>query len=216
MFTYISEESFFIGLTWFHPALSGIIVSMLLGENFFDSNKSNTSLFFYSSCSKIEFLKEEFNMSIAYNIFNVSSIAIISVTAFTHILLHKKHKQLKEQRAEGTMVIIYNKDGTSISRRVEDKLLCKKLWRHERTVVSPKASQLSFIVRLLGIPFSGILFLIASSSGLPPWAQFFFFTIFSQVFLQNNIVETIFSPKLHGSLIDYFQTRRHAMYVVNV
>ena len=203
-------------LTWIHPALSGIIVSMLLGENFYDSNKSYTSLFFYSSCSKIQFLKEEFNMSFAYNIFNVSSIAIISVTAFTHILLHRKHKQLKKQMADGTMVVIYNEDGASISRRAEDKLLRKKLWRHERTVVTPKASQLSFIVRLLGIPFSGILFLAASSSGLPPWAQFFFFTIFSQVFLQNNIVETIYSPKLYNSLIDYFQTRRLAIYDVNV
>ena len=216
MVTFINEESVFMYLTWIHPALSGIIVSMLLGENFYDSNKSYTSLFFYSSCSKIQFLKEEFNMSLAYNIFNVSSIAIISVTAFTHILLHRKHKQLKKQMADGTMVVIYNKDGASISRRAEDKLLHRKLWRYERTVVTPKASQLSFIVRLLGIPFSGILFLAASSSGLPPWAQFFFFTIFSQVFLQNNIVETIYSPKLYNSLIDYFQTRRLAIYDVNV
>ena len=135
-------------------------------------------------------------MSLAYNIFNVSSIAIISVTAFTHILLHRKHKQLKKQMADGTMVVIYNKDGASISRRAEDKLLHRKLWRYERTVVTPKASQLSFIVRLLGIPFSGILFLAASSSGLPPWAQFFFLhNIFSSILAKQYSRDHI-QPKI--------------------
>ena len=203
-------------LSVFHPALSGIIVSMLLGENFLYSNKSSTSLFFYSSCSKIEFLWEQFNTSTAYNMLSFSSVSVILATIVTHILLLKRQRQLKKQKAASTMVVTYNKDGISISKRAEDKQLSNKLSRHERTVVTPKASQFCFILRLLGIPFTALVYHSAGSSGLPPWAQIFIYTIFSQVFLQNNLIETIYSPNLRNTLIDYFQTSRHAGYVVDV
>ena len=214
MVTFLNEESIFMCLSVFHPALSGIIVSLLLGENFLDSNKSSTSLFWYSSCSKVKILWEKFNTSIAYNMLSFSSVAVILATIFTHILLIKRQRQLKKQLAASTMVVTYNKDGTSISKRAEVKFISKTLFKHERTVITPKASQVSFLMRLLGIPLESILFYSVGSSRLPPGAQIFLFTLFSQVLLLTNVVETICSPKLRNSFIDYFQTDRYAGYDV--
>ena len=205
MVKFLSEESVFICLTWFHPTLSGIIVSMLLGENFLlESNKSSSSLFFYSLCSKVKFHKEQFMQSMAYSMFSVSSVAIVVATVIAHISLLIRHRQLKGQRADGTKVVTYNdKDGTLISKTNEDKSLSQKLLRHERSVVTPQASQFSFIIRLLGIPSAAVIYHTSHSSGLPPWAQLFFYTIFVQCFLCFNLIETIFSPKLLNSLKDF-------------
>ena len=146
--------------------------------------------------------------SMAYTMFSVSSVAIVVATVFTHIALLIRHRQLKGQRADGTKVVTFNdEDGTLMSKTVEDKSLSKRLLQHERTVVTPKASQFSFIVRLLGIPFAAILYHISHTSGLPPWAQFFFYTIFVQCFLWFNFVEAIFSPILRNSLKDYLFCR---------
>ena len=216
MITFISEESFFICLTWFHPALSGIIVSMLLGEKFLDSNTLGTSLFWYSSCSKMKMLWEEFNTSIPYNMISISSIAIVAITIIAHILILVRHRQLRKKKAEGIMVIIYNLDGVVISRRNEDSTSCRKLWRHDRTAVTPQASLFSFIYQSIAFLLQGMLYLITGSSGLPPWGQFLTFTIFSQVFFMSNLIETVFSPILRNSLIDFFFSKRYACPTVNV
>ena len=204
-------------LAWFHPALLGMIVAILLGENFLDSDKSSTSLFFYSSCSKIEMLWDQFSTTIAYNIFSISSMAIVLITVFAHILLLKRHKLLRKKKTDGTMIISYKEDVISITRRQADKQICQKLGKHERTVVTPKASQYSFIVRLIFIPFTGLIFHSAGSHHLwPLWAQLLIFTLFSQVFVLNNIVETIFSPNLRYSLIDLFGLSKQSYPVINV
>ena len=97
MVRFISEEGVFMILTWFHPTLCGIIVSMLLGENFLlDSNKTSTTLFFYSLCSKVKFHKEEFMQTIAVYMFTLSSTSIVFATVVTHIILLIRHRQLKK------------------------------------------------------------------------------------------------------------------------
>ena len=209
VFTFISEESFFICLTWFHPALSGVIVSIWLGETILDYNTLYTSLFWYSSCSKIEFLWEEFNTSIANNIHAYTSIVIVTISIIAHLVLRVRHRQLREKIDEGIMVITYNVDGVTISRRNEDSSSCKKLWRHERTAVTPQASLVSFIFQLVAVLFQGTLFHFSGSSGLPPWAQFLIFAAFSQIFFFYNFIETVFSPNLQNSLIDFFSSRRY-------
>ena len=103
--TFISEEGFFMCLAWIHPALSGIIVAVLLGENFLDLDKSSTSLFYYSSCTKVQMLWDQFNTSIFYHMFSWSSTAIVLVTIFAHILLLKRHRQLRKQKTDGTMIV---------------------------------------------------------------------------------------------------------------
>ena len=210
MLTIISEKSFFICLAWFHPAISGIIVSTLLGEMLLDSNTLHTSLFWYSSCSKIDILWEKCNTSIIYNIFSISSTVILSITIIAHILLLVRLRQLRKKTSEGIMVITYNLDGVLISRRNEDSSSCKKLWRYERTAVTPQASLSSFILGLVDLLHQLTLFHFSVSSGLPPWAQFLMFTAFSQIFFLYNLIETVFSPNLRNSLIDFFSSRRHA------
>ena len=121
MVKFISEEGVFMCLTWFHPTLCGIIVSMLLGENFLlDSNKTSTTYFFYSLCSKVIFHKEEFMQTTAVYMFTLSSTSIVFATVVTHIALLIRHRQLKKQRADGTKVVTYSaKDGTLNSTRGE-------------------------------------------------------------------------------------------------
>ena len=162
-------------------------------------------------------LWDQFNTSIYLNVFSISSMAIVLITVFIHILLLKKHRQLRKKKADGTMIISYNGDGISMTRRQADKQLCHKLWKHERTVITPKASQFSFIVRLFFIPFTGIVFHTAGSHHLwPLYAQLLIFTLFSQVFVLNNIVETIYSPNLRYSLIDFFGLSKQSYPVINV
>ena len=216
MLTFIGEEGFFICLTWLHPALSGIIVSILLGEKLLDSNPLHTSLFWYSSCSKIKILWEEFNTSIAYNMFSVSSVVIVSFTIIAHILLLVRHRQLKKRQAECIMVITYNVDNVMISRRNEDSTSCQKLWKHERTAVTPQASLYSFIFRLVATLYKGTLYHNTGSSGLSPLAQILIFTIFSEVFFTSNLIETLLSPNLRNSLIDFFSSRRYAYNTLNI
>ena len=216
MLTIISEKSFFICLAWFHPAISGRIVSILLGEMLLESNTLHTSLFYYSSCSKIDILWEEFNTSIAYNMNSASSIVILSITIIAHILLLVRQRQLRKKTAEGIMVITYNVDGVIISRRNEDSSSFKKLWRHERTAVTPQASLFSFILRLVVGLIESTIYHITTSSGLSHWAQFLIFTIFSQIFFLCNMIETVFSPNLRNSLNDFFSSRRYAYNIQNV
>ena len=146
--------------------------------------------------------------TIAVYMFTLSSTLIVFATVVTNISLLIRHRQLKKQRADGTKVVTYSaKDGTLNSKTVEDKSLSQSLLRHERTVVTPQASQFSFVLRLLGIPSAVYIYHISHSSGLPPWAQFFIFTIFSQCFLLFNLIEAIFSPTLRNSLKDYLFCR---------
>ena len=186
-------------LTWLCPALSGIILSMLLGENFLDSNKSHI---FYSSCSNVPLLWEEFTGSIYYIVFSLSQLTIVSITFATQIAIVIRRKQLEKQRADETMVVTYNKDGATISRSNPDQPSCHRLWRHNRTVVTPLASLLSHLFRLL------ILLLAIcchyGPSGLQVVEQLIISTTFCTLFFLYSFIETICSPTLRNSLIDLF------------
>ena len=204
MFTHIKEEGFFICLTWLFPALSGIILSMLLGENFLNPEKSHI---FYSSCSKVPMLWEEFTGSIYYNVFALSQLIIVSITFGTQIAIMVRRKQLEKQRPDETMVVTYNHDGVTISRSNPDRPSCHKLWRHNRTVVTPHASLLSHLFRLL------ILLLAICSHYGPPGLQvveqLIISITFCTLFFLYSFIETICSPNLRNSLIEFFVGFRH-------
>ena len=211
---YITEDSFFTCLSWLHSLFPGIITSMMVGEICLNFNKSNTSFVWYSSCSKTPFLLEEENWS--YNMQLVTIPLSLFITLVVNILLFFRKRLLEKVRAEGIMVVNYSCDGVEISRRKENNPAFHKLNNFNRTVVTPKASFLVFIVNSLYY-FTVILsYLSATPSGMPVVGQFFIFLTFSNMFFLNLLMETIFSPPLRNSVTDVLLFYRRAYHAVNV
>ena len=212
MLKYIREESFFNCLLWIHAALSGIIVSVLVGENVHNSNEFHTSFIFYGFCSKTHISWEESTWS--YILLIASRCVIVFVTFGAQIALIKKQKELEKQRTEGIMVTIYSKDGVTISRRAPDKTSCRKLGKYNRTVVTPKASFISFLYN--AICFFGSSFFYLGPSGPSIMGQFAIYVTFCVLFFLHSLIETIFSPTLSNTLIRFFLCHRKACPVVTV
>ena len=79
----------------------------------------------------------------------------------------------------------------------------RKLWRHQRNVVSPLGSFLSLLMAVIyGLLASAIYKHIGPSSGLPVVGKFLFFCVPSLQFFCLNIIKTLCSPTLLNSLID--------------
>ena len=211
----ITEEKFFKCLTWCYTSLSGIIVSVFLGENFFNLNETQTSFIWYSSCSKVPIMWQNFTGSIFNNVFAISHIVVLSIGAFSQIALLKRQRELEEQKANGIMAVIYKNDGVTITRRALDYQSCKILQRHNRSVVTPWASLTSFLVNLLIIILLGKFFFYMGPSGPPLLEQFFVFSTLCIHFFLFSFVETICSPSLRNSLIRCLPRKEqyHVVYV---
>ena len=158
---------------------------------------------------------QDLTSSIFNNVFALSHIVVILVGFGTHIALFLSQRQLEKQVADGIMVITYNMDGVTVTRRTPDKPSYQKLFRHNRTVVAPQASFLSFLLNLLIVMLLGNFFFFMGPSGPTIWQQFLVFTTHSIHFFLFNFIETICSPKLLNSLMDFCPCRRQYR-VVNV
>ena len=213
MCRYIKEESFFKFISWFHPLTSGIFIAMLLGEDFLNSEDLNTSHILYSSCSKIPLFPGNFRGSIVYIVFIVSHIVCLFVTFISQILCFLCQRKLEKERDEGIMVVIYNADGVTISRRGPNLETSRKLQNFFRSVVSPKASFISLIYGLSNY-FLGFFLLLTTESSLV--LDILLFSFFSQFFFFHPLIETIYSPTLLNSFIDFFPCSRRTYHVVNV
>ena len=238
MLKYTKEENFFTCLTWLHPALSGIYVSSLLGENFFISNESHTLFIWHSSCSKIPILWEESRYSIHYNV-QLISILIVVITFGIQIAILKRKRQLEKQKPDDGFMVIsynndpiiivrggdihnpimantYNNDGVTISRRPPDKQSDRKLWKHERTGVTPKASLLTFCLSVITLSSQSFFFFNMGPSGPLICGQFIFVLLFCMLFFLFSFIETIFSPTLWNTLFHVFPCNKQKYHVVNI
>ena len=216
MVMYIKEESFFMCLKWLHHSLTGIIASMMLGESRLDANESHSLHIFYSFCSKKPILWEEFQGSSANKMFAMTQMTLMALTFICQIFIFLRKRLLEKQRREGVMVVIYNMDGVTISRRGPDIGSSRKLWRHNRTAVTPKASFVSFLLSLLSHLLRLYFIFSICPSGLPIFGQFIISLHFCYLFLIDSLIETIFSPKLRNSLSDSFLCSNRAYHVTNV
>ena len=211
---YITEESFFTCLSWLHSLFPGIITSMMVGEICLNFNESNTSFFWYSSCSKTPFLLEEENWS--YNMQLVTILLSLFITLVFNILLFFRKRKLEKIRAEGIMVVKYSCDGVEISKRKGDNPAFHSLNNFNRTVVTPKASFMVFTLNSIYYFTLILSYLSATPSGIPVVGQFFIFLTFSNIFFLNLLIETIFSPPLRNSVTDVLLFYRRAYHAVNV
>ena len=216
MLTYIEEQKFFNCLTWLHHVLSGVFVSVLVGENLPKLGEHHTSMFFYSSCSKIPVLWEEFSGLFFYNLFVISHLAIVSIGFGIQIAVFVKQKQLEKQQADGIIIETYNMDDVTISDRTPHHQSSHKLRRHNRTVLTPKASFSSFLLSVTIIILNAYFFFNIGPSGPPILVEFLIFSTVSVYFFLYNFIATICSPILRNSLIDIIPCRKRKYSVVNV
>ena len=216
MLTFIEEETFFSCLTMLHHAFCGIIVSVLLGDFFLYLNKSHASTLWESSCSKMPVLWKESQDSFANNVFTSLMFALVILIVIFQILLFKRQRQVERQADEGIITITYNREGVSISTRSPNLQASQQLRKHNRTVVTPKASFLSFLLTLLSTLGGGIIFFTMNSEGPSIYGQFILFTQICVFFFLNTLVETIFSPRLCNSLLDFLPGYQRIYHVLDV
>lgn len=218
MLTFIKEETFYIFLKWLHHSLLGIVVSMLLGENILNADESHPPHIYYSFCSKKPIPWKEVWGSYVNKMFVFSQNIFVTAALISHIVLFLKQRQLEKQISERVTVVTYNMDGVTISSRGPDLPSSGKLWRHNRTAVTPKASFFSFLFDLVSHLLRMIFFIIFNKChlGLPIYAQFLTFFKFCYLFFFCNLIETIFSPKLYKSLSECFLRSSREYHVVDV
>lgn len=174
-------------------------------------NESHSSLKYYKygSCTFSE------KLSLSLNIHIVLSLLIVLVTFGIQITLFFKQRKLKNERELGIMVVTYNNNGVTISRRSANQSLGRKLINYDRTVVSPKGSFLVFVSNALRVLILMLLFFIQGSSYPSIVLQFEAYVEFCVFFVLFPLIETIFSPTLSYTMIDYITLHRRA-YTVNV
>ena len=205
----IKEDNFFTFLSGISASLSGVIVSLLVGENFFNASESQTSFKYFGSCILWE------QSPFSNDILIVLSYFSVVFTFGTQIVLYFKHMELEKQRARGIMVATYKRDGVTISTRREDQSSCHKLINFDRTVVAPKASFLAFISTVVRVVFYILLYAMEGSTDPSFVFQFAIYVEFCVHFFIFTLIETIFSQTLFNTLIDYIPCRRRSYNVVN-
>ena len=186
-------------MLWIHPTVVALCVSVLLGENFLDNYRVSD---FLCGCDwdNIEALTFFKLVVLSYGLSTFTSLV-------THVLLFYRVKELEKKKAEGIMVVNYHGDGVTISKRGPDLKTCKKLWKHSRSVVSPKASRISFIFNVLvRMLLFYLLFNVDITRHLIQ-----ILTLCHHFFL-CNLVEAIFSPSLSQNLPSY-RNRFHVVIV---
>ena len=157
----------------------------MLGENFLDNYRV-----FECDWQKYEGLTSLKLSALLYGVLTFISLV-------THILLFFRVRELEKRKAEGIMVVNYHCDGSTISRQGPDLQSSKKLWKHGRTVITPKASCISFIFNVLG----RMLFFLLFKFGITH--QHIQTMTLCHHFFLCNLVEAIFSPKLSQHLLCY-------------
>ena len=196
----MEEENFFSSIFWIHPAIACLIVSILLGENFL-SQKTPCDSF----CTWDKFEGVIFFLGLKNVLCNL-------ITLVTHILMFQRKRKLEKQRTLGIMVVIYNEDGVTISKRGPDVQSSHKLWKHNRTVVTPMASLMSFLFNCL-FKCSIAFFFFNNDYTL----QFVEFVALCHLFFLCNLIETVCSPTLRYSLTQKLPWLRRRPYsIVNV
>ena len=180
---------------------------MMIGEICLNYDKSQTIFFWFSSCSGIPFLWEE--AALIYNMQSVTIVTMLIITFGCNLIIYVRKRQLEKVRAGVIMIVNYSLDGIMISRRREDEPSSHALKNFNRTVVTPKASFFGFLVNAVHYLIFLLLYLNVTSPGPPVLGQFFLFLQFSVMFSLNISIETILSPSLKNSVIEFFPCFRH-------
>ena len=201
MLTHITEESFFKCLTWLCHAVCGVILSILVGENFLYLLEYESSIT-YSNCAR--FLL--FSRSRSYKLYGILQMAIALLNLVAHISIFFQQKQLAKQSAS-EWVVSYSTNGVKFEKK--KKPSSRILWKHNRNVVSHLGSFLSHLVAIIFHAIVSSIYYDVGPSWPPIVGQFLFFLRHSLYFFGLNFIETLSSPTLRRSLFDIILWWRH-------
>ena len=207
---YITEDSFFSGISTLHVTYSGIVVAMSLGESVFTYNDSHTTFVWYSFCSNTPFVFAE--QSFSYYLQVVINMLIFFTTFVSHIVYFYQKRQI-EVSSEGSIATVESfnlEDGVTVIRKMDAQPSRHYLRNFHRTVVSPKASLVVFIMITVSYCILGCFYLNLSTTGLPIGGQFILFVTFCKTFFLDSLIVTYFSPTVWDSL---FQCHGHSHHV---
>ena len=205
---FIEEAKFFTFLSWISVSLSGVIVSISLGESFLYTTHSPFK--YFGACS---FPEESPALDIQFALM----IFFVLFTLGIQITLFFKQRQLWKERTSGILVVTYNNEGVTISRRCADESLGRKLINYDRTVVSPKASFWVFLSNALRVLILVLVFSIEDCTTSDPSIilQFYVYVDLCVHFFLFTLVEHYFSPILFNAIFDYIPWHNRA-YIVPV
>ena len=202
-------------MTWLCHTLCGIITSSLVGDNFI-FNEYDRSII-DCSCTKMPkmiLLVVESDV-VFYNLGTIFHISIICVGTSIQIAILMKQKRLEKQQSVDQWAVSYSMSGVKIIRK-SNQISNHKLWKHKRNVISPLGSFLSFLASevynllILNIIFNTV------PKGPPIISQIILFSVHDVYFFCFNLIKTICSPTLRGSLINVIPWRRHEDHVESV
>ena len=176
MSRYITEERLFSCLPWFCHALCGLTISIAFGENFSTTN---------SHCWE--------KNPMSSTIYLLLQFTTLFVGLGMHTAVFIKQRQLEKKQSGVEWAVSHRIGGGVVIEKVTPQTSSnRKLWKHQRNVVSPMGSLLSFLAYNIYGPYVSISrqpILILSCHGI------YFFCL--------NFIETIFSPTLRNSLIPW-------------
>ena len=138
MTRYIEEVRFFNILSWWCPALCGLITSVLVGDYLFLFLESDSSMI-YKKCARMPLISDA---SVSYRLYISVAIILFVFGLAIQLAIFIKQRQLEKNQT------------VAKSRRI--------LMKHKRNVVSPIGSLLSFLgyniyVILATVPFPPIV-----------------------------------------------------------
>ena len=204
---YIKEEGFFKTLSSLFPVLSGVIISVLLGDNYFSDENTATAPF-YSCCAKIPTPSQEESGLVAVNLVIVYNITFCLVVLGIHIATFRRARLLEKQQSLN-LPNMGNAKGDK-----DSSTHSLTMTKHRRNVVSPEASCVSFFVfAFYNLPISYYMSLHQGSSSTPVTGEILFFLQISLHFFVLNVIETVLSPTLRNSLIPWRKSEYHIVTV---
>ena len=196
---FIKEEILFNYLTWICHALSGVIISVFLGEHFYGEQDINVII---STCAK--FPNDEFSLHMAV----IALLIFYFVGLVIQAAIFLKQKHLEEELQCGLWVVHYDNGKLKYVKNNLDAVN-HKLSKHKRNVISPLGSLLSHVMgAVYATLFTCTIFNI-DPSGPPIIGQFLVFSVHGVYFFLLNFLETVCSPTLRGSMIPRLRHEYH-------
>lgn len=170
---------------------------MLVGQSLFSGEDNQVIINTCAIVPKFAFLKVA---PLLTHLGLIIYLTLIFVGLVIHAAIFFKRIQLEKQQSV-KWVVKYEMGEVKLVKNNLD--ICnRKLWKHERNVVSPLGGFLSYVMNVVFIILCCITFYINNGHlSVPIVVQFLFFSIHSVIFFFLNFIETVCSQTLRGSLL---------------
>ena len=149
-----------------------------------------------------------------YYLYVAMHIATTFVGLSINIAIFLKQRQLESQQSEADFVVTYNTSNVQITR--QRKQPNRILWRFRRNVISPLGGFSSFLASAVYNMLVLYTFLSRTPSGPSILAKLILFSVHGVYFFCLNFIESIFSPTLRNSLINFIPGLTHQYHTVVV